>query len=470
MSGGQKQLLILASDFPPLAGTNTQRVQSFVRYLPQNGWDCTVATQAVADMPLIDSSELAAFPAGVSVVRVPNPDPFAWRRRRLGQYPADVAASEQTDGGGDTSELVAQMGRGSWLRSALSVPLHWVVRTAWGVPDALRPWAGAAAREGRRICRQQQVTAILSSSPSYSTQVAGLWLKRRTGLPWVVDYRDLWSGRPGRPVPAIPRRWREARLEHCVLAGADRIVVASPSWIDPLCQRYGEVLRRKMVWIPNGFDEAKMPEGWGPTKRSERLRVVYTGAMYASESPLPFLEALGRLKAECPQLVATVEIRLTGYADVEEQAAMTAVIARYELEETVHFLGTQSHSRCLAEQREADVLLLLSGDQHQGTIRGKSFEYLKEGKPILALVPEEGVQAELLRRSGLAWIVSHGNVAGIQSLLGRLLAEPGQLRSLQPNWGFIQQFSRRRLTADLAEVLEQASSPAFSPALDRNFL
>lgn len=68
---------------PPLVGTNTQRIQSFLRHLPKFGWHSTVITQEIDDLPVVDLRDLERIPADARVIRVPNPDPFARRARSV---------------------------------------------------------------------------------------------------------------------------------------------------------------------------------------------------------------------------------------------------------------------------------------------------------------------------------------------------------------------------------------------------
>lgn len=445
-------LLIVASDFPPLAGTNTQRVQSFVRHLPDFGWRCRVITRAVEDMGWIDSGELAHLPPDVAIDRVPSPDPFAVRRRRLGVRPYDIHAAGDVDGAPPREEASRETGGADRIRKAVSQWLHDGLDYGWYVPDSARPWADAAARRGVRIAREGGADVLFTSCPSYSSHVAGLRIKRRTGLPWVADFRDLWVERPGREVRSRWHAFRDRRLEAAVLREADRVVVTSPAWQEDLCRQHGKWLREKMAWIPNGYDPSKdpaLPRG-GEGDRYV-LRFVYTGAMDASVSPLPFIEALGRLKARHPHLVGRFQVRLIGYAG-QELSRLESAIAEHGLEPYIELLGTQSHARCLREQAEADVLLLFSAPCHRDTITGKSFEYLRSGRPILAMIPRAGAQARILRAANTAWILDYPDVDGASQTLERLARGPGAPR-VEPRWDYIRQFDRHALAGTLAGTL-----------------
>lgn len=457
-------VLVVASEFPPLAGTNAQRTLNFIRHLPDLGWECTVVARAVEDMVLIDNSELALVPSSVNIVRVKNPDPFAVRRRRLGRGPRDVSAGGQDDpgqgrNGGGASAPERSVGR--LAKDFVSTLAHEAVKYLWYVPDGQRPWADAAVRRAAQLCQERAFDIIFTSCPTYSTLVAGLKLKRRTGLPWVADFSDLWTTRPGREFKSRWHALRERRLEAQVVKEADRLVVASPAFEREMCGRYGEWLRDKIISITMGYDAKKLEGLDGVGKSGEdagRVVFVYTGAMDATESPAPFIEALGRLRARRPELVRKVVAKFIGYTQ-DEMPRLRALVQRWDLGETVLFLGAKSHRECLRQQRQADVLLLLSAPIHKDTLRGKSYEYMASGKAILALIPEQGVQAELLSGAGTAWVVEHGDVERTEAVIEDLL-ESRAYGAVSPDWDYIRGFEIQSLAERLSEVMVNMLPPA----------
>jgi glycosyltransferase involved in cell wall biosynthesis len=427
-------------------------MQAFVRHLPTFGWQSTVVTQAVEDMDVIDSSELARLPGSTDVHRVSSPDPFRLRRRLSGIAPRDVARAAHGPIRPTLSPAPAHTSaRRFALARGLSSRLKALVQHYWYVPDPLMPWAGRAAAAARALADRKTYDVLMSSCPSFSTHVAALRVKKTTGLPWVADFRDLWVGRPYRTVPSPRHAAADRRLEAAVVEHADHIILASPGWRATFVERYGVDIEDRLSVITNGFEAFPASPLEPPVGADRAIVFVHTGAMYASESPEPFLRALIELCGSDAALAQRVNIRLIGYGG-DELPKLQALIAGTPIEPRVTYLGVRPNFECLQEQSRADVLLLLSGSKHLDTIRGKSFEYLAAGKPILALVPRNGVQAELLRRAGTAMIVEHGDIEGTKRAILELLDESAR-RRLQPNHGYIAQFERRALTAKLAGIL-----------------
>lgn len=449
------ELLIIASDFPPLVGTNTQRIQSFLRHLPRHGWHSTVMTQDIDDLPSIDMRDLGRLPADARVIRVSNPDPFARRARAAKRARKEAIPEQQRPDQAQASgtSQAAQRPRAKRLGLSLaSSVLKWGLRTFFYHPDALRPWANGVAysAKGEII---QGMHAILSSSPAYSCHLAGLRLKLKTGLPWVADFRDLWVGRPYRTYHSGWHKWVDEKLEARVVKHCDGLVLASPAWEQAFISRYGESIRQKITVLTNGYEagffdqiRADMPAHQAGHK------FVLTGSMHEAESPLPFLEALRMIRSQDPHALDDVEVTFIGNAG-DHLPALQAAAAHTGMGDRIVFLPPRSNEECIKAQLAADYLIMFSAPGHEDTIRGKSFEYMAAGKPILACVPPVGIQAEILNNAGNAIVVRHGDTQATMSAILSLLSGNGF--NLQPDWSHIRQFDRAHIAEKLAAMLDR---------------
>lgn len=444
------RILLITTDYPPLAGTNTRRVDAFARHLPSFGWQPHVLTLAIEDMRLIESGWTED--EARDTTRVRSASLQALMRRLKGGRPAVTGQHE-------VRESRSAEGRPSnttgWLLAPARALWSLVVQAerATYVPDPLRPWAFSAAHAARRLLTERPADMVMTSSPPFSAHLVGLQLKRRLGIPWVADFRDLWVGRPYRE---LPYRWQtglDRRYEARVVAAADRIVLASPAWVENLCQRYGSGLEARLNVITNGYEEAGLAEtGQDAPRDDDRLRLVYTGALHRSALPWPLLEALVRARSELgADRVRRLDVRLIGPA-YDDLAGIMDFVEAHGLSDIVRLPGPLSHEECLREQRAADVLLLFSEPLHTGTIRAKAFEYMATGKPILAMVPVPSIQADLLRHSGVATVVRYGDSEEAFQTLTRLIQQGAPV--VNPDWRYIRSFTRRALTGELAGILD----------------
>ena len=89
-------------------------------------------------------------------------------------------------------------------------------------------WLPRAARACATVIREHRPDALLTSGPPQQVHWLGLWLRRRYGLPWLVDFRDPWypEGRTDRGRDFAS--WRVGVQEAAVVRAADALIANAP--------------------------------------------------------------------------------------------------------------------------------------------------------------------------------------------------------------------------------------------------
>jgi len=114
------------------------------------------------------------------------------------------------------------------------------------------------------------------------------------------------------------------------------------------------------------------------------------------------------------------------------------------------------HHEALRLGRRAHALLLLitQSRDNAGILPGKTFEYLRYGRPVLALGPTDGEVARVLADTRGGVIHEYMDAEGIASSLERWVKET---RAGQPVDGplreRLERYSRKNLAGELARVL-----------------
>jgi glycosyltransferase involved in cell wall biosynthesis len=421
------RLLLIAYYFPPLGGAGTQRPLKFAKYLPEFGWVPQVVT--VADDPTYvhDETLLHEVPAAASVERVNVP----WNLDSVVAYVLNCGPLWRVPG--------------MWRLLEKLPPFF--------VPDTKVTWINPCYRRALRILRRQPVDAILTTSAPYSNHLIGYALKKHTGLPWVADFRDEWAKYSYETRPTPLHRWLDEKLERLVVRQADHVIAVSDEIREQL--RNGEPDRAKFSTITNGFDPSDLAAARlrASPRQDGCFRLVYTGTFYGPRSPTQFVKALEALLQRGDIKPPEIRVRLIGR--VGEQR-----LSRPEWQQVLECPGYVEHWESLAELQLADCLLLFE-PSGAGTIRlpGKIFEYVASGRPILALVPPDGVAAKVIRESRTGVIVPPDDVQAIEAALLTFLQEwkTGRL-VVQPDAQVIQRFERRQLTRRLAAILDEVTS------------
>ena len=113
-----------------------------------------------------------------------------------------------------------------------------------------------------------------------------------------------------------------------------------------------------------------------------------------------------------------------------------------------HKLATHHYQESIEEMQTADVLLLLQGGIFENQIPGKVYEYIRLGKPILALTSPGSATELLLRDLPHALTVDIENPADIGIALDAL-----ETLSVGPDFD-VSRYSRYERTRELAALLD----------------
>ena len=105
------------------------------------------------------------------------------------------------------------------------------VRANFFIPDARVYWAKAATQAFLKQHKQNPFDVIITSGPPHSLHLIGLQAKQQSGILWIADFRDPWTGFfQNRSLPLSKKaKQKHQQLEQKVLQQADHIVVTAPS-------------------------------------------------------------------------------------------------------------------------------------------------------------------------------------------------------------------------------------------------
>ncbi len=366
------RLLVVSYFYPPFSSVGAGRVSKMTKYLADNGWDATVLTIDHDDRPADMDVEIP----GASIHRVPQA--------------FDVLTLPRTIVGRSTvpqRRFVPSNSRASHLMWRLGM----VYRNVVCFPDPQIGWFKPAVREGLRIIKDARPDAILTSSSPTTCHLIGACLTKQTGVPWIAEFRDLWTDNHNfRRTP--PLRALERWLERRTLAGARALVTVSDVWADNLARRFGKPAHV----VPNGFDPTDYPAASAPP--SCTFSLVYTGMFYnGKQNAAPLIEAIAALSRDGVITPETFQLRLVGhYLHPIAAAAEKAGVGGF-----IDMRTPVPYREALGLQRGATALLFLdwSDGREKGWYSAKIYEYLGAERPILSVGPRQSVVAALLDRT-----------------------------------------------------------------------
>ncbi len=383
--GGGRRLLCICYDYPPDTSPTAIRTGKLLARLARGGWAIDVVT-----------AEARPAAVGHAAVRtVPPPHPSAWTR---------------------------------WLtRARLSKLLELTRRV-----DDKRAWVAPATAAAMALVAEHRPAAVVVFMMPYSAGLVALDLKRRTGLPVLMNFDD--SPTCSDMHVSFPTAWHHRRTvayEDALVAGADALVYVSRRTLERVRDRQPAGQRAKFHLVRYGADPADFaaapadppvdPPAVGPADAT--FRIVYTGGLTGwfafddgrtgvrrwAARALAFWNGLGQhvptaldLRGASPVFVAraaqqvmredpSVRVRVEVYGNRYPAGVVNAVLAREGVADVVRLHGPVPHGRAVELARSADLLFMTLPDRVDGSpggrISAKTYEYLMTDRPILAALP-----------------------------------------------------------------------------------
>jgi len=341
------------------------RIPSLCKYLPRYGWEPTILTPRITSYEGVFNAPSADVLSLIHVVEVGEPVFYEKKKESKVSSLANKGKGlvNKIDPS-ENSELSRKIDR-----------LYWSAYSMANYPDADRGWKEPALEKARRILAEENFDALLSSSSPVTTHLIAHELKEEYKIPWIAEFRDLWSQNYNLAGGRMMRK-RTARLEKEVIKTADALVTVNPHVAADLGRLHVD---KRVFSFTNGYDPLlRVPESESPRK----FTMAYTGQIYkGKQDPSMVVEAVKRLIDEGSVPRDQIEIRFYGPKN-DDLERMTHQAG---LEDVVHAFGVVTRNESYQHQREAHLLLYFSweDEQHLGIVATKFYEYLGSGRPIL---------------------------------------------------------------------------------------
>jgi glycosyltransferase involved in cell wall biosynthesis len=425
-----RRVLIITYYWPPSGGAGVQRWLKFTKFLPEFGWNPVVYTPSNPESPVDDHSLQKDVHPDTLVIRKPIWEPYQLYKRFLG-----MSADDRINAGflAEKEKPGKKENISVWIRGNLFIP------------DARKFWIRPSARYLVTYLKNHPVDAIVSTGPPHSMHLIARKVSAETGIPWLADFRDPWTGIDFYDQLRLTKRSdkKHHRLEKNVLQQADRVVVVGKTMAGEFHDKAGV----DAVVIPNGYDR----DDFLNVKPAEPVifKIVHVGAMNRDRNHASFWSALSSIKTGTGKQ-HQFRLKLIGKLDI----SVLHAIKQYGLEEDTEILPYLSHESIAEELVSASLLYLpINNTPNAKAVQtGKIFEYIASGTPVLGVGPVDGDAADILNETSSGVMKDFGDTEGIISAIlhyRSLSPKPGVLQTEKSN-----RYERRHLAGEIASVLD----------------
>ena len=384
------QVILIAGNYPPDPAIGAVRAGAVSAYLTRQGHSVRTITRAGRFAPPAEGIHAAIR---TPWVRLPT-----FRMMRSGVAPSESA---------EPSSPAPPVQGSRALRRHISKIAHAMA----SIPDPQGGWIPFAYSAGHRELTRFPADIIVATGPTFSAHIVASLLSRRFRVPWVADYRDLWTSSTYYPY---------GRLRHAIDTLLERQTVGSANLVITVSSVLAEDLRREMgipvQVVRNGYDDVDLPSVSEREPLSEaRVNLLYVGNSFydGRRTPQPLFRAARELAAQPRDL---------RFHFLGADPGFVMPLAKAEgIEGLVECHPSVDRSESLSMQSRADALLLLlwNNPGERGTVTGKLFEYVAARRPILLLGYGQGEAARLVSENSLGWIADDDNrtMAALRGLL-----------------------------------------------------
>ncbi|CAN2169988.1 GT4_WbuB-like domain containing protein [Candidatus Nanopelagicaceae bacterium] len=229
-------------------------------------------------------------------------------------------------------------------------------------------WERHVNRAVRHLLKTKKYDLVLSSSSPFTAHIIARNIAQQLNIPWVADYRDLYSLNHTNPLSDDAIIFESSLIE-----SARALLTVSEGFAKSQKQVYpGEI-----IVVNNGYRELS------PCKKVKidgPIKILYTGTIENGFQNLElFLKSLEELNSERTQ----TEVTFVGSSctDVRKfYSGRSKTVPSF-----IHLNGNVSRETSLSLQKSADLLLYFecSNLEIKGVLLTKLYEYVASGSSIL---------------------------------------------------------------------------------------
>ena len=301
-------------------------------------------------------------------------------------------------------------------------------------------WRGRVVEQLKKLDKVRAIDLVISSySPIDAHEVGLAFKKYRPNVKWILDMRDEMSMRPtkGKRV----REWlRKKELEYS--KRADAVISVSR----PILKDFISIMKNDSILfreIRNGFDHDEKPA----QNFNSVFKILYAGTFYGNIKPDKFFKALTDLKSR-GLLPSDWSLELLG--------THRNFKVPDEIENHMHYSPRVDNLSAVKVMMSSDCLLLIHPvSSRKGVYTGKLFDYISVKKPILALVDETDVAADLIRETNAGVVANFDDIEAVQKAFLKVYSIWKNRHTLDHDEKKIQKLHRRYQVALLEKLIDE---------------
>ncbi len=310
-------------------------------------------------------------------------------------------------------------------------------------------WAMPAYVHGLKLIRGGKVDVIYSTGGAWSAHLAGLWLKKKTGLPWIVEIHDPLVIRQSPTDPGFDKpKNRDAQfrqyLEKQICKYADLAW-----WFTDGALHYAKLRNPNLNTPENAHGFVLMPGAEPPGglvanqehSYTKQLNLCHFGSLANDRSLSTILNALVPLLSKYPEARECIRVHAYGAPldpltlEVIKSLNFDDLLLAHGRLEKDPLTGKSGRARVVEKMQLADVLILLHGNDEWCAeyIPSKLYDYLWTGRPIWGITHRNPQLDQMLLDRG-AYLSLQSEPEAVALALERIWLDWKNQQLIEPKW------------------------------------
>lgn len=387
-----KNVLIIATYFPPEGGVGTVRVTKYVKYLREFNWNPTVVTISEDNIINYDDTLLKDINEDTKIIRLK----------------LDVNGNKRI---GDRFY--------NTLRKNID-----------------------------NIMKEKKYSAVFITGGPFEPLKIAPYIYKEYKVPYIIDLRDPWKLQKLNTTTKLTKI--KSKIKKVLIGISERKILKNSYAIctvnDTMTKQYVEEyqrLEKKFYTIPNGYDKSDYCQ-LEPIK-SKEFTIIYSGKFGVSagyRDPTNLFKAI--------KIVNDKGYKVNFMHIGEQEKKVIETAQREKIEEYCRFVGRKTYKETLQYCKGADLLVVIGGEQ-KNEQTGKIFDYIGCRRPILVLSNGNTEIDNVCDKVPYAYSFRKYDIEGIANNIIKTYNN----KDKEINYKEIEEYDRKNLTAKLVDILEK---------------
>ena len=355
-----KTIGILAYYWPPAGGSGVQRWLRFANHLCDLGWDVHVFTFKNPKYPIREKSSLEIINPKIKVNKIKG---FEFPKFMTSPSENILFNNYYSDYSTTQSYMYDQVAR----------KFIYTLRELFLFPDARRFLINPSYKFLKNYFRKHNLNHLITTGPPHSMHLAGMKLKKDSGIKWIADFRDPWSNffqnKLLNELDLTIKKHEKAEAD--VLKNCDGVFTTSES----LKSKFS-IKNKNSYYVPSGFEKEI------ESTDHNKFRIIYAGSMKEIQNPKNLWLALHDLIKSDEKFKDLLEIILIG--NIERRVINSIEFKKIRDRQILSYMSKKQLDDEISKS-QLQVVCSVNYPDSDDIVPGKFFHYLSSKKNILGI-------------------------------------------------------------------------------------